>query len=176
MTDTVDLLGSGVVIGIGGAVLMDVWSLVLRRGFDIATLDYALLGRWIGHFPHGRFRHVRIAASEPVAGERVLGWVAHYAIGVMFAWLLLAVWGLDWARTPTLWPALVVGVGTIVAPWFVMQPAMGAGIAASRTPDPRGTRLRNLGTHVVYGVGLFLAAVALSTLRPIGGVAWHGAL
>ncbi len=80
----------------------------------------------------------------------------------------LAIWGLDWARTPTIWPALIVGLGTIVAPWFVMQPAMGAGIAASRTPDPRAARLRNLGTHTVYGVGLFLSAVAVSTVLPFG--------
>ena len=164
MTVSVELLGFGVLIGMGGAVLMDVWSFVLRRGFDIPTLDYALLGRWIGHFPRGRFRHVRIAASEPVAGEHVLGWVAHYAIGVSFALLLLAIWGLDWARTPTIWPALIVGLATIMAPWFVMQPAMGAGIAASLTPDPRAARLRNLGTHTVYGVGLYLAALALQML------------
>jgi hypothetical protein len=167
MTVSVELLGFGVLIGIGGAVLMDVWSFVLRRGFDIPTLDYALLGRWIGHFPRGRLRHVRIAASEPVAGERVLGWVAHYAIGVSFALLLVAIWGPDWARTPTIWPALTVGLATIVAPWFVMQPAMGAGIAASRTPDPRAARLRNLGTHTVYGVGLFLSAVAVSTVLSV---------
>jgi hypothetical protein len=165
---SVQLLVFGVLIGIGGALLMDVWSFVLRRGFDIPTLDYALLGRWIGHFPRGRFRHVRIASAEPVAGERVLGWVAHYAIGVSFAFLLVAIWGLDWARDPTIWPALLVGLGTIVAPWFVMQPAMGAGVAASRTPDPRAARLRNLGTHAVYGVGLFLSAVAVSTLLPVG--------
>lgn len=171
MTATLDFLAFGVVIGIGGAVSMDAWSFVLRRGFDIPTLDYALLGRWIGHFPRGRFRHARIAYAQPVAGERLLGWTAHYVIGVTFAWLLLALWGLDWVRTPTIWPALVVGLGTIVAPWFVMQPAMGAGIAASRTPDPRAARLRNLGTHLVYGVGLFASAVVLSTLRLTGGAA-----
>ena len=136
MTVGVQLLVFGVLIGIGGALLMDVWSFVLRRGFDIPTLDYALLGRWIGHFPRGRFRHVRIASAEPVAGERVLGLVAHYAIGVSFAILLLAIWGLDWARTPTIWPALLVGLGTIVAPWFVMQPAMGAGSRRHSLPTP----------------------------------------
>ena len=52
----------------------------------------------------------------------------------------------------------------LVAPWFVMQPAMGAGIAGARTPSPKATRLRNLGTHAVYGVGLYISAVALSTL------------
>jgi hypothetical protein len=166
-----EILTRGALIGIGAALLMDAWGFILRRGFDIPTLDYALLGRWIGHFPRGRFRHARIAHAQPVGGERVLGWVAHYAIGISFAFLLLAIWGLEWARTPTIWPGLIVGLGTIVAPWFVMQPAMGAGIAASRTPDPRAARLRNLGTHAVYGVGLFLSAVVLSTVRPIGGAA-----
>ena len=162
MTDTVDVLTWGMLMGVGGAALMDVWSLLLRRGFSVPTLDYALLGRWIGHFPRGRFFHERIASAEPVAGERALGWLAHYVIGVTFAFLLLTIWRLDWARSPTIWPPLLIGLGTIVAPWFAMQPAMGAGIAGSRTPSPRATRLRNLGTHAVYGVGLYLSAVALS--------------
>jgi hypothetical protein len=164
MIDSVELVLRGVLIGVGASALMDAWSLLLRRGFNIPTLDYALLGRWIGHFPQGRLFHKRIGAAEPVAGERPLGWLAHYSIGITFSLLLLAIWGLDWARSPTLWPALLVGLGTIVAPWFVMQPAMGAGIAGSRTPSPRATRLRNLGTHAVYGAGLYLAAVALSIL------------
>jgi len=61
-------------------------------------------------------------------------------------------------------PALVVGLGTIVAPWFVMQPAMGAGIAASRTPNPTASRLRNLGAPTVYGVGLYVSALTLAVL------------
>jgi hypothetical protein len=166
MTGITEVLVAGLLMGIIGAALMDVWSFVLRRGFGIPTLDYALLGRWIGHFPRGRFVHDRIAVAPPVRGERPLGWLAHYAIGVTFALLLLAIWGLDWVRSPTVWPALVVGLGTIIAPWFVMQPAMGAGIAGSRTPSPRATRLRNLGTHAVYGLGLYLSAVGVSLLRP----------
>jgi hypothetical protein len=160
----VELLVRGVLVGIGASALMDAWSLLLRRGFGVPTLDYALLGRWIGHFPRGRFVHERIAWAEPVAGERRIGLLAHYAIGVAFALVLLAISGLDWATTPTIWPPLLVGLGTIVAPWFVMQPAMGAGIAGSRSPSPWGTRLRNLGTHAVYGVGLYLAALALASL------------
>lgn len=163
MSDGVILfVARGVLMGVAGSALMDGWGLVLRRGFQIPTLDYALLGRWIGHFARGRFTHDRIAASAPIRGERPLGWLAHYTIGVTFALLLLALAGPAWARNPTILPALVIGLGTIVAPWFVMQPAMGAGIAGSRTPSPRATRLRNLATHTVYGVGLYVAAVALS--------------
>lgn len=51
MNEVTEFLALGALIGMGGAALMDVWSLVLRRRFGIPTLDYALLGRWIGHFP-----------------------------------------------------------------------------------------------------------------------------
>jgi hypothetical protein len=160
--EPVELVARGALMGVAGSALMDAWSLALRRGLGITTLDYALLGRWIGHMARGRFRHERIAAAAPVRRERALGWAAHYAIGVTFAFLLLAIVGRDWARTPTIWPAMAIGIGTILAPWLVMQPAMGAGIAGSRTANPAATRLRNLGTHTMYGLGLFLAASVLS--------------
>jgi hypothetical protein len=54
-------------------------------------------------------------------------------------------------------PALAVGVATVVVPLFVMQPAMGAGFAASRTPTPLKNCLRSLATHAVFGVGMYLA-------------------
>jgi hypothetical protein len=114
--------------------------------------------------PAGRLTVVRIAAAPPIAGERPIGTAAHYAIGVAFAWLLLAFTGPGWLDAPTLLPALAIGLATIVAPWFVMQPAMGAGFAGSRTPDPRATRLRNLGTHAVYGIGMWLTALVLAAL------------
>ena len=164
MSDGAEFIARGVLFGVGASALMDAWALFARRAFDIQGLDYALLGRWIGHFPRGRFFHERIASAGPIRGERPLGWVAHYSIGIAFAFLLLAVWGLDWARSPTIWPPLLIGLGTIAAPWFVLQPGMGAGIAASKTPDPGAARLRNLATHTVYGIGLYLSATALSIL------------
>ena len=164
MTEAVELLVRGALIGVGGAAVMDAWALLARRAFNVQGLDYALLGRWIGHFPRGRFVHDRITSADPVRGERPLGWLAHYSIGITFALLLLAVWGLEWARSPTIWPALAVGLGTIVAPWFVMQPAMGAGIATGRTPAPWASRLRNLASHTAYGLGVYATAVLLSLL------------
>ncbi len=164
MNTLLEIAVRGAILGIAGSALMDAWGLLLRRGFGIPTLDYAMLGRWIGHMARGRFFHIRIAAAAPVPFERPLGYIAHYGIGIAFAGLLLLVVGLDWARDPTLWPALVVGLGTIVAPWFVMQPGMGAGVAGSRTPKPNATRLRNLATHAVYGIGLYVAAGVLAVI------------
>ena len=97
-------------------------------------------------------------------GEVAIGWLAHYAVGVTFAFVLLAVGGRPWLESPTILPAMGVGLGTILAPWFVMQPAMGAGIAAAKTPNPAATRVRNLRTHAIYGVGLYVAAVVMSLL------------
>ena len=166
MGDTLDFVLRGIVMGVAGSALMDVWSAVLRRRFGIPTLDYRLLGRWLGHIPKGRFVHERIASSDPVPGEQALGWLAHYAIGVTFAFVLLAIWGRAWLEAPSIGPALAVGLGTIVAPWFVMQPAMGAGFVGSRSPNPTATRLRNLATHTIYGVGLYLAAAAMAVAVP----------
>jgi hypothetical protein len=149
---------NAVVLGAGATALMDMYALALRRFLGVSSLDYALLGRWIGHFTRGRFRHESIARSAPVRHERAIGWTAHYTIGVTFAALLLATAGLDWLDRPTLGPSLLVSSATLVAPFFVMQPAMGAGIAGSRTPRPNITRLRSLLTHSVYGLGLYGSA------------------
>lgn len=150
-----------VLIGLGATALMDLWLLLLQR-LNVPTLDFALVGRWVGHLRRGQWFHAAIAKAAPVRGERALGWATHYAVGVAFAALLVALRGLDWARAPSLWPALCVGAGTVLAPWLVMQPAMGAGIASSRTPAPLRNCLRGLANHTVFGAGLYLAAVAIA--------------
>ncbi|NHV25522.1 DUF2938 domain-containing protein [Burkholderia sp. D-99] len=151
-------------IGTGATFLLDLWTLFRRRAFGTPSLDYALVGRWVGHMMRGRFRHASIVTAPPVPGERILGWIAHYAIGIMFATLPVAIAGAEWIDAPTLLPALVAGLASVVAPFFVMQPAFGFGIAASRTPHPGVARRRSLITHLSYGVGLYLAAFTLAAL------------
>ena len=126
-----------VVVGVGATAVMDLWALVQRRLLGIPSLDFAMVGRWLGHLSRGRFRHDGIGRSAAVSGERALGWTAHYVIGVVFAALLLAVVGNGWVQAPTLWPALAFGILSVAAPFLILQPGMGAGIAASKTPDER---------------------------------------
>lgn len=160
----VDLIARAVPIGIGATILLDLWILAQKRLFAIPGPNWAMVGRWIGHFPRGRFTHAAIAAAAPVRGERTIGWTAHYLIGIIFAALLLALCGRDWASQPTLLPAVIVGIATVAAPFFLMQPAMGAGIASSKTPNPGGARVRSLVSHTVFGIGLFAAAWASALL------------
>lgn len=152
-------------VGIGATALLDFWSLVRSR-MGTPFPDYGLVGRWFSYMPRGRFRHEAIAKAPPVPAERWIGWLAHYAIGIAFAAVLLAIWGPAWARDPTLVPALVVGMGSVVAPFLLMQPGMGAGVAARRMPRPWAARWRSLVTHTVFGVGLYLAALAVSITQP----------
>ena len=148
-------------IGAGATVAMDLWMLARRRLLGLPLPDYGLVGRWLAHMGRGRFVHARIADACPVPGERMLGWAAHYATGIAFAGLLLAIGGLEWAHEPT--PGLAIGVGlaTVAAPVLLMQPGMGAGIAASRTPKPWAARRQSLLTHAIFGLGLYLGAWTL---------------
>jgi len=151
-----------ILTGAGATAATDLWALARRRLLGIPLPDWALVGRWFAHMARGRFRHDRIAAAPAVKGERVLGWTAHYVTGVTFAATLLATWGVEWARQPTLGPALIVGIASVAAPFLLMQPGMGAGIAASRTPRPHAARLQSLATHAVFGLGLYATAYFLS--------------
>jgi hypothetical protein len=157
-----DVLTRFVLIGLGATAVMDAWSFIRRRLFAIALPDYGLVGRWLGHMRRGRFRHDAIAKSPPIRGERVIGWIAHSLIGVAFAFALLAVYGAQWSRHPTLGPALVVGIASVAAPFLLMQPGMGAGLASRRTANPTTSRLRSVITHAVFGFGLYMTARVLA--------------
>jgi hypothetical protein len=167
MSEKLEFALRTVLIGAGATMLMDAWALLLKR-FGIPSLNFAFLGRWLGHLPLGQWRHVSIGKAAPVRGERLIGWCAHYSIGIAFAALLLWTFGLGWARSPTLLPALFIGVVTVLAPLLVLQPAMGAGIASSRTAAPLFNSVKSLVTHTVYGSGLYLAALASASLIPAG--------
>ena len=149
-----------IVVGIGATAVMDVWGIARSSLFGIPAPNYGLVGRWIAYMPRGQFKHHSIAAAAPVNGERFIGWTAHYLIGVAFAAVLTGTGGLAWVERPTLAPALIVGIATVAAPFLLMQPGMGAGIAGSRTPRPAATRLQSLITHAIFGLGLYVSGQA----------------
>lgn len=157
------LLGA-IAIGIGASLVMDLWNLFLKRAFGIPSLNYCLLGRWLRHIQEGTLRHANITAASQKPFECTVGWVAHYTIGVVFAFAFLFVVPTagDWLARPTLLPALLYGLATVVFPFFIMQPSFGLGIAASRTPNPTQARLKSLATHTVFGVGLYVCALGVS--------------
>jgi hypothetical protein len=163
MNDTIEFTLRAVLIGVGATVVMDVWAVVLRR-FGVPSLNLALLGRWIGHLLRGHWKHANIVTATRVLGESPIGWCAHYSIGVAFSALLLLTCGLEWARSPSLFPALFIGIVTVAAPLFILQPGMGAGVASSKTARPVFNSIKSVVTHTVFGFGMYLAALATASI------------
>lgn len=153
-----------IAIGIGATLVMDLWNLFLKRTFNIPSLNYCLLGRWLRHISGGTLRHASIIASPERPFECAVGWTAHYTIGVVFALVFVMLTSGDWLARPTLLPALLYGITTVVFPFFILQPSLGLGIAASRTPTPTQARLKSLVTHTVFGVGLYVCALGVRYL------------
>lgn len=153
-----------ITIGAGATAVLDAWLLLLKR-LGVPTMSFAMLGRWAGHVARGRVRHAPIGQAAPVAHELALGWLIHYAVGMGFAALLVALCGMAWLDRPSFAPALGTGIATVALPLFVMQPAMGSGVAASRTPTPLKNVARSVVNHAVFGYGLYLSAAALAWAR-----------
>jgi hypothetical protein len=158
-------LSSAVMIGIGATMVTDLWGFARKPLLGVPPPDYGLVGRWFGHMLHGQIHHASITASPPVRGEAAIGWMAHYLIGIAYAVVLIAIGGDAWLQRPTPWLALAVGIGSVAAPFLILQPGMGAGIAASRTKQPAAARLQSLLVHTAFGVGLFVAGWAWRLLH-----------
>jgi hypothetical protein len=48
------------------------------------------------------------------------------------------------------------------AGWFLLQPGLGIGVAASKLPDAGTVRALNLVAHTVFAAGLYGTALVLS--------------
>ena len=147
---------SAILMGLGATLTFDLWSLFLKYGFGIAPSNVCLVGRWLLTMLQGTFRHANIVTTSPKRAECTVGWTAHYMIGISLAGVFVAIAGNEWLLHPRLIPAVLFGVVTVLAPFMIMQPAFGFGLAASKTPNPAQARWRSLMNHTAFGVGLYL--------------------
>lgn len=143
------------IVGLAATVVMDLWGFLRRPLLGLPTADYRLVGRWVSHLARGKFRHESIARAPAAKAEVLIGWLAHYLLGLAFTAAFLVAAGSSWVRRPTLSAALVFGLATVLVPFLILQPAMGQGVAASRAPRPTAARIQSLVTHLVFGLGLF---------------------
>lgn len=153
---------SAVLVGLTATLFMDLWAMLAKRAFGIPLANYCLVGRWLCFMPEGRFVHESIAAAPQKHAECAAGWIAHYVIGVLYALVFVALVSGSWLARPTLLPAVIFGVVTVLVPYLIMQPSFGLGIAASRAPQPAQARLRSLMAHTAFGVGLYVGAAGVS--------------
>lgn len=148
--------------GIVATAMIDLWASVLRVGFRLPTTDWGLVGRWFGHMPRGVFLHDSIGKATPIPHERAIGWIAHYGVGILYAFSYLVIVQVLLVEAPSLSSALVFGAATVAVPWLIMQPGLGLGFLASRAPRPNLIRLIGLSVHLVFGASLFLGSWLLA--------------
>ena len=151
-------------IGIGATLVFDLWGSFLKQAFKIPSSNFCLVGRWVLYMPKGIFKHSKISSAPQKNAECTVGWIAHYITGILFAIIFLAFAGVDWLWHPTLIPALIFGIITVSAPFFIMQPLFGLGFAASKTVNPMQVRIRSLMNHIVFGFGLYIFGLLFNWL------------
>ena len=154
-----DILWRAALVGIGATVLMDLWALLLNRVFGLGLPNWGMVGRWVRHLKDGTVFHDDIANAAPYVHERALGWIFHYAVGLAYGVILVLLVGAEWLAAPTFLPAFIWSIVTVGAGWFLLAPGLGAGWAASKTPNPAKTRALNLAAHTVFAAGLFGTAL-----------------
>jgi len=79
-----------ITIGIGATLILDIWNYLLGL-FNIKSLDYRFIGRWIGNFVNGKFYHSNIMMTPLVPNELFIGWFVHYLIGIFFFFFFIIV-------------------------------------------------------------------------------------
>ncbi len=150
-----EMIASGVV----ATAFMDLWQRLLRLVTGLPAANWGLVGRWFVHALRGRLMHDPIASAPAVRDEVRIGWIFHYAVGVVYGvvYVMLLRHGLE--IEPSLLNGLVFGVLSVVVPWFFFMPAMGAGLLARKTPAPLTACLQALASHTVFGLGLVVGAL-----------------
>jgi hypothetical protein len=144
-------------------MFMDLWALFLKSVFSIPSPNYCLVGRWLSHMPEGTFMHASIAAASPKRSECTVGWIAHYVIGTVYAFVLIAFVSNSWLVRPSLFPAMLFGIGSVGravpghAAIFRARHCCNRERRIQRRPG-----LRSLMAHAVFGVGLYTCAVGVS--------------
>ncbi len=149
-------------VGCGATLCMDGWAVLQKKLLGIPSLNYALVGRWVLGMPRGIMVHRPITASAAMKGGTPAGWVLHYLIGIGLAYVPVLMSGTAWLASPSPGIALLTGLCSVAAPFLMMQPALGFGIAASKTPRPMKVRALSLLAHLMFGAGLYLAAQAVA--------------
>ena len=160
--DRTSLLILSVVLGVAATAFLDAMNYLQHIILDKPLTRYEFIGRWVIYMTDGVFSHQSIKAALPKAGELMLGWVGHYAIGIGFALLMLIFTGVKWVLKPSFLPAFIVGFATCSIPFFLMYPGMGYGIAGLHTPNPAMLQSKVLLSHFIFSVGLYAAGRLLS--------------
>ncbi|QIO04466.1 DUF2938 family protein [Acinetobacter shaoyimingii] len=143
-------------IGIFATLFMDVIAYIREKLFQIRSLNYAFLGRWILLWKDGTLTHENITLVPVVKFERVIGWFIHYLIGIFWVYVYLVLDHLLNFNSLFL-SSISFSLLTTLISFLILQPALGFGFFALKTPNPLISIKNSLLAHLFFGIGLYLS-------------------
>ncbi len=152
-----DLVITAVAAGVLGTLVMDSLNHLVSRTGLILRIDARMIGRMSVGWARGRFRYDSPSQIEPTAHELLLGYAAHYAIGLVLAAIFVIGWSqfIGGSISP-LW-TIIYGFATTVASEFIVYPAVGLGLCGHRSPERIKAFFSPLANHLFFGVGMAVA-------------------
>jgi len=156
-----NLIISGIVAGVIGTMFMDLMNNLVARTGLLLKIDMALLGRMTAGWTHGRFIYNHPDELEPVPNEKIYGYLTHFAIGISLAVPFITLWGLFVKNPLTPFGAIIFGISTTAASFFLVYPSMGLGVCGLKSPVKIKAFVSPLANHFFYGVGLAIAVAIL---------------
>lgn len=155
-------------VGIGATLILDLWQFLLGKLFAVRGADWGHAGRWLKGLAKGEWIYRNSDPSPPRAGDKTLGWLFHYVVGTIYAFLYVPVSILGFGAFPDFLPYILIGfVLSTLAGLMVFSPLMGDGFLASKAPD-QGRRI----AFAVLNHLVFAAAQYLVTAAVVAGFFW----
>ena len=156
-----DLILTGVIVGVIGTLAMDLLNHLFARTGVLLRIDVGMIGRMSAGWARGRFCYSHPSEMKPVANEKLIGYITHYSIGVALAIPFVLVWAYFFGGPVSPVWALAYGIATTVASVFFVYPSMGFGVFGMRSPEGIRAPLSSLANHIFFGAGMAVA-VALA--------------
>lgn len=144
-------------IGIASTIFIDIYALVLKKIFKISSLDFKYVGRWFMTCIEGQIFHSNILQSPEKKGEKWVGWIMHYLIGILFVAFFIQITNVNHHIQPHFIASILFGLFTVFFPFFVMQPCFGFGIASAKLNLSYSLRVKSVMTHLFFGLAIDLS-------------------
>lgn len=156
-----DIVKEVLIVGVVATLTLDIVQQLMKLICKWPITNWGIIGRWAAYLPEGRFVHKTIGKTPPVKNEMALGWLVHYSVGIAYGAIYLFLVYMIFGTGPGFWPAMIFGVVSVSVTWFMMEPILGAGAMGANAPDPTVTRLHDLGSHLGFGLGLYLGGLLI---------------
>ena len=154
------------IAGVLSCLVMDTFQRLLFITRQIPPSNWAMVGRWTAYVvTRGKLINPDIDSMPAISGERSLGWLVHYLVGIGYALAYLLIRDAGWLDN-SFYSGAIFGIASVAVPWFFFLPAMGKGVMARLTDNPRLVCFLALLNHLIFGLGMAFGFQIVAQIPP----------